>query len=131
MEVVSFNDEWKDRAPSQKVILVRSSSNPNKVYQIRCGPYECSCPAYQRFSAPWFEGKTDRAGNPLGESYMCKHMKYILNKPIPEKDMLAVLKATDGDIKIFTKNWSYSDLLILYFRQLIIFDENKEKVIVL
>ena len=97
-----------------KIIKVKSDSNPNKYYYVNCGPYECSCPAYQKLSAPWLKG----------EGYICKHMMKILKLDIPQETMLMVLEATDGDVETFLKNWTYTELLILYFRQLIYFINN-------
>jgi len=129
MKIVDFkNDGYNSLGPSNYVILVKSESD-SKVYKVRCGPYECSCPAYAKFSAPWLNGKTDRHGRPLGDDYICKHMRKLLELPLDEENMLSLLKSTDGDIELFCRNYSWTKLLILYFRQLIVF--SKGKVIVL
>jgi hypothetical protein len=116
IQIVPFtNKAYNSEQLSNRVILVKSDSNPNKVYEVRCGPYECSCPDYARQSAPWLKG----------ESYLCKHMRRLLTLDIPEQEMLSVIEATDGEIETFLKNYSFTNLLLLYFRQLVIFDKKK------
>ena len=124
LRIVEFKDRYIDTAVSNRIIIVKSMTSDVR-YKIRCGPYECSCPAYSRFSSPWMK-------EPYGPGYTCKHMKFLLTCKIPEQEMLSVLSAVDGDIQIFTQNYSYTQLLILHFRQLIAFDnKNLKKVIVL
>lgn len=118
-KIVNFKDIYTDGRVNTNFILVKSESS-DKIYKVRCGPYECSCPAYQRFSSPFVKA------HGYGPEYICKHMRKIINMQLPVDTMLSVIKATNGDIDIFVKNFSQSQLLILYFRQLIYFKSNNE-----
>jgi len=120
-ETINFEDKYTSIKTSDYVIKVSSETNRNLVYLIRCGPYECSCPAYQRFSTPWMQG----------EGYICKHMKKILDYPLDIKNMLAIIRATDGNMELFLKNYNFTELLILYFRQEVYIDNKKDKIVIL
>lgn len=123
-EVVGFKEGYGRYIPSgttltSDFIKMKSGSSSNKLYLVRIMPPECSCPSFHY--------------NQSKNKFICKHMKKLLTVPIPVNEMLKVLKYIDGDVEIFLRNYSYTKLLILMFRQHIVWSDSikKNKVIVL
>jgi hypothetical protein len=103
-------------------IKVQSETNNNIIYYVNVTRCDCTCPDYIRNTENIFS----YSYNP---NYLCKHIKKLLTIPINLIEMIAVIKAVDGDVEVFINNYGELKLKLLLLWKIILIEDNKILVI--